>query len=248
MTKIKRWGSVFLCAFLSVVLLTGAFCCRAEETQEKEGVTVLDDAGVLMEEEADWLKDIAKTLSEKSGWSVVVATCKDAGDKPAQTVCEEYFNQYTAGDNGISCLADLDHGELYLATAGTAQQYLTDERLDQILEEARSAAEEEDYAQALYLMLRGAEQNFTEGIPEGAAAEKKDSGILNTIGSLVIVVLAAGGSFVLGRVVRSRSSFGRRNYRRTPGTAAKGGRKPANRSSVHTGAGGRKFGGRGKKF
>ena len=248
MTGIKRCGSSFLCVFLSVILLAGAFYCRAEEAQIPENTAVLDEAMVLMEEEADWLKGIAEDLSEKSGWSVVVATCKDAGGKSAQTVCEEYFNQYTTGDDGISCLVDLDNQELYLATAGTAQQYLTDSRLDKILEDAHAAAEKEDYAQALYLMLHGADQNFAEGIPEGAAAAKEGSGIARTIGSLAAVIVVAGGSFFMGRVVRSRTSIGRRHYRRPMNTAAKGGRKPANRSSVHTGAGGRKFGGRGRKI
>ncbi len=248
MTGIKGLKSVLLCAFFSVILFAGGFCCKAEEAQGQKNATVVDEAAVLMEEEADWLKSIAETLSDKSGWSVVVATCKDAGGKSAQTVCEEFFNQYTAGENGIGCLADLDNRELYLATAGTAQQYLTDERLDQILEEAHAAAEEADYAQALYLMLYGADQNFTKGIPEGVTPEKKDSGWMGNVINLAVLVLAAGGSFVLGKMVRSRSSIGRQRYRRPPNHTAKGGRRPAGKSSVHTGAGGRRFGGRGKKF
>ena len=251
MTGIKRTGTAFLCVFLSVLLLTGALICGAEEVQEKGAVTVTDDAQVLMEEEADWLKSIAEALSEKSGWSVVVATCSDAGGKKAQTVCEENFNRYTAGDDGISCLVDLDNRELYLATAGDALLYLNDSRLDQILEDAHAAAEKEDYAQALYLMLTESEQNYLKGIPEGAKTKGEMSGIASAAGGLAVMILVAGGGLLLGRIVRRRPSARqtgyRRNYRRPPNASAKSSR-PANRSTVRTGAGGRKFGGRGRKF
>lgn len=36
-----------------------------ETGQQNEKVTILDEAGALMEEEADWLESIATELSEK---------------------------------------------------------------------------------------------------------------------------------------------------------------------------------------
>lgn len=253
MTGSKRIGTFFLCVLLSAFLFVEAIHCRAEETQEAGSVTVADDAKVLMEEEADWLKGVAEALAQKSGWNVVVATCSDTGGKNAQTVCEEYFNQYTEGDNGISCLVDLDNQELYLATAGDAQQYLNDSRLDQILEDAHTAAEKEDYTQALYLMLYESDQNFSKGIPEDTNTTDGGFRTNRAAGGIVFLIAAAGGAFWLNRLVKRQSggrqvNHRRRQYRRPPNVAAGSGRKPAGRSSVHTGAGGRKFGGRGKKF
>lgn len=241
-----------VCSVICMCLFLGSSVCRAGETGEKRKVTVADDAKILMEEEADWLEDVAGKLSEKSGWNVVVATCSDAEGKSARTVSEEYFNSFTAGDDGISCLVDLDNRELYLATAGDAQRYLTDSRLDDILEKAHAAAQKEDYAQALYLMLYESEQMYAKGMPEGAAAADKKDGFLGTAGNILLMMVVAGGGFFLGRVIRRRPAAGQPGYRRQPyrrpPAARTNVKRPANRSTVHRGAGGRKFGGRGRKF
>lgn len=47
-----------------------------ETGQQNEKVTILDEAGALMEEEADWLESIATELSEKSGWNISVIAYK----------------------------------------------------------------------------------------------------------------------------------------------------------------------------
>lgn len=159
-----------------LVFLAGAGNIAAEETSEDAAVTVADDAGLLMEEEADWLKSIAEELSQKSGWNVVVATCDDAGGKSAQTVCEDYFNEYTAGNNGISCLVDMDNREIYIATAGMAQYYLNDDTVDYILDEAYEAVSEEDYAQCLYLMVLRSSEAYDDGIPDNATIYNVDTG------------------------------------------------------------------------
>lgn len=248
---------IFLCAAMTVCLFFCALDGMAQETGNGAAVTVLDDANILMEEEADWLKEIAGTLSKASGWNIVVATCSDAGGKTAQTVCEEYFNRYTAGDDGISCLVDLDNRELYLATAGKAQLYLTDARLDEILEKSYAAAEQEDYTQALYLMLYESDQAHTKGIPENVkiAEEPDGMGLVKSLGSLAGSICLAGG--IIWAVARRRPSGGqlptgqtryRRRYYRRPPAARTNVKRPANRSTVHRGAGGRKFGGRGRKF
>lgn len=138
----SKWINYFWCSVICMLLvgLTGSFPCFAETGQRNGNVTIVDEAAVLMEEEADWLKSVAMELSEKSGWNVIVASCQDAGGKTAQTVCEENFNRYTADENGISCLVDLDNHEIYLATAGEAISYLSDDRINRILDEAYQAA------------------------------------------------------------------------------------------------------------
>lgn len=253
MAGIKRIAAALVCAVICLCMFFGGADCWAGEAEKAPGVTVADDANVLMEEEADWLKGIAQALSEKSGWSVVAATCSDAGGKKAQTLCEEYFNKYTTGDDGISCLVDLDNGELYLATAGEAQLYLTDSRLDNILEKAHAAAQKEDYTQALYLMMYESDQAYTRGMPEDVKVTDEGANKPGTIGSIAFMAVAAVGGFILGKIVRGRTKgkragYYRRPYRRPPNAASRRTSRPANRSTVHRGAGGRKFGGRGRKF
>ena len=245
----KKITAFLVSIVIGMCLFFGAVDCRAAQENKEPGVAVADDAEILMEEEADWLKGVAQVLSDKSGWNVVVATCSDAKGKKAQTVCEEYFNQYTAGNDGISCLVDLDNRELYLATAGDAQLYLTDVRLDAILNKAYTAAKEEDYTQALYLMLSESDQAYSKGIPEGVEVQEKEGKKMGRLGSIMFTLVAAMGGYIIGKMIRDRSGAKRPGYRRRPVNAVrKSPPRSANRSTVHRGAGGRKFGGRGKKF
>lgn len=248
--KTGRMGARAVCCLLLLAVLL-AFAqgnnCMAEEGGKREKVTVKDDGALLMEEEADWLKDVAGRLSEKSGFSVVVATCtKDTG-KTAQTTCEEYYNSYADGDDGISCLIDMANREIYLATAGEAIRFLTDDRIDAILEKAQKAVSEEDYAQCLYLMILGADRAYEAG-------EKKKEFPLSRVISVTAAALAVLVFKWFRRrrdgmmydesdpALRSARQIARRSRMRQQGN------RVHTRSRTHIGAGGRKFGGGGRKF
>lgn len=249
--KKRNLGVYAACCVLLAAILLACFArtqdCMAKEGRKKEAVTVKDDGMLLMEEEADWLKDIASGLAEKSGWSIVAATCADAAGKTAQTTCEEYFNSYADGDDGISCLIDMENREIYLATAGEAIRYLTDERIDSILDRAQSAVSGGDYAQCLYLMILGADQAYEAGEGKGKVP-------LSRIVSVISAVLAVlfykwfrgrrGRDFFDGQDEALRSA--RHIARRSRMRQQRSGRPP--RSRTHIGSGGRKFGGGGRKF
>ncbi len=158
-------------------------------------VSVEDTAALLMEEEADWLKDTANQLAQKSGWDVVALTCGDAGGQTAQAVCEEAFRTYASGKDGICCLADTDNGEIVLKAFGSSGRYLDDERVSRILEEAGAPFLEQDYTQCLYLMLLRSDEAYETGMTEGAAAdwktpETKMPGMLLLL-TVVLLALAA---------------------------------------------------------
>ncbi len=275
-----------------------------EETEAAGSGTarVLDDAGVLMEEEADWLKEVAEKLAQKSGWGVVLATCQDADGKTARTVCEEYFNEYGGGDDGVSCLVDLDNREIYIATAGEAIRCISDRRIEEILDSAYVAVSRQDYAQCLYLMTLGAKNAYEAEVSKKAGGDHIEVGLMDyyhpltdeeLLGSFlvaflvgVIVYLVIVGKYRLSMNFEKGDSFQasssiklkverdqlvnqyvtktyippdppepdpprpapprREPYRATisrPST-----NRSSNRSTTHTGAGGRTFGGGGRKF
>ncbi len=257
--------------------------CKAEDAAKEDPVTVQDDAALLMEEEADWLKDTAERLAEKSGWNIIVATCAEASGKTAQQTCEDYFDTYTHSENGISCLIDMANREIYLATAGEAILCLNDDRIDNILDDAFEAVAEQDYAQCLYLMITGADSAYEAGIPDNAKVYDRDTGKTEVYRKLttfeilwaVLAAVLAGGivfSVILGRYRLKwgtyqydfhKSGFFRPGYqkdqlinktvthRRIPKNTNSSANRSAgsrNRSTVHTGSGGRRYGGGGRRF
>lgn len=270
-----------LCFFTAVLFQTTD--CEAKEEQAEDPVTIRDDAALLMEEEADWLKDTAEKLSEKSGWNIIIATCAEATGRTAQQTCEDYFDTYTHGEDGISCLIDMANREIYLATAGEAILCLNDDRIDSILDDAFEAVSEQDYAQCLYLMILGADKAYESGIPDNAKIYDQDTGKTEIYRKLttseilftVLAAIAAGGivfSVILGRYRLKwgtyqydfhKSGFFHLNsqqdrlvnkivtHRHIPKNTNSGANRSSgsrNRSTVHTGSGGRRYGGGGRKF
>ena len=241
-------GSI-ICFLL--VSLAGSFPCLANAGQADGHVTVVDEAAVLMEEEADWLKSVALELAQKTDWNVIVATCQDADGNSAQKVCEKNFNQYTEGDDGISCLVDLDNREIYLATAGEAISYLDDKRINQILDEAYQAVADEDYAQCLYLMLLRAGEWYdlgtasVSGADNGLSLVKTIGGALGTLLVLFIVLVPVTSKRFRRRAAGRPGARRRRIYRNRTVNRSSAGRS---RTTIHRGAGGRRFGGGGRKF
>lgn len=122
-----------------------------ETGQQNEKATVLDEAGALMEEEADWLESIATELSEKSGWNISVITYKDT---------LSYNDEYK---NGLYCAVDTENKSVFLDASGEASEYLDSKRTEAILEEAKKPIKEQDYTQSLYLMLLGADKAYDSG-------------------------------------------------------------------------------------
>ena len=66
-------GSI-ICFLL--VSLAGSFPCLANAGQADGHVTVVDEAAVLMEEEADWLKSVALELDIIKECIVILGTCQ----------------------------------------------------------------------------------------------------------------------------------------------------------------------------
>lgn len=177
-------------------------------------VVVADDAGLLMEEEVDWLEAVAGELAEKSDWNIVVATCENADGESVETVCQGYFNTYTGGDNGIGCLLDVDNREICIVTAGDAQRYLNDNRIESIADEAYEAVFDGDYSECLYLMVLRSGEAYDAGIPKDAESYDEDTGRVITRKELVIltVLLVFVAALAVGRTVGKNFGSGGRKF------------------------------------
>lgn len=167
MKKRKR-ALALACMLLCLAGISPRLARAAEEEalpdeQGKPAARVIDDAGVLMEEEIDWIEEVASDVSETSGWAVVAASCADAGGKSSREACESYLAAYAAGSDGICCLVDTDNGSMEIAATGAAESCLSGFRIRKILKEAGEGFEKEDYAQCFFVMLLGANEAFLKG-------------------------------------------------------------------------------------
>jgi len=105
----------------------------------EKGSLVIDQAGSFSAEEARELEQDAALLGKQYDMDIVIVTTNDAGGKTAQAYADDFFDHhgYGVGDDysGILFLIDYDNREVYISTAGMAVRYLTDYRLESILDD-----------------------------------------------------------------------------------------------------------------
>ncbi|NLY86745.1 MAG: TPM domain-containing protein [Tissierellia bacterium] len=132
---------------------------------------VFDDAGLFSEEERLILEDEASNLSTEYKMDLVIVTTDDAGGKTARQYADDFFDYggFGVGDNydGVLFLIDMDNREAYISTSGIAIRYLTDFRLDRILDKVfDEGLLDGDYFGAAMAFLDGTRSYLEAGISQ----------------------------------------------------------------------------------
>lgn len=187
-------------ACFCLLLFAGARLAGAQETEiDTASVAVIDDASVLMEEEIDWIKEVASDLAEDSGWQVVAATCGDAGSKSSREICEEYFVSYAGEGDGISCLIDTDNQKMELVATGAAKDCFSKRKTRSILQKADEALGKKDYAQCFFLVLLEAREAHARGGQNPLAIAGA---------ALAVALIVAGGAFWFENITKTKKNEG----------------------------------------
>lgn len=206
MRKINRLCPAMLMA-CSVFFLAN-FRINAESLQ----IQVVDDADILYDSEERRLTDMIEELEMSSEWDVMAVSTEDAGGKTAERYAEEWFDQYTTADDGVICLIDMDNREIVIRTFGEAIYYLTDSRIDDILDKAYDGAADGEYFECYESMIEGIKDALQRGIPDGQYTYDEDS--RQVVGAyraekritpgewlLVVVAALAAGGITVGAVI-----------------------------------------------
>jgi uncharacterized protein len=123
---------------LSVVVLILVFVISLTILAYADKALVVDMAGLFSEEEAAKLQQKVEVLGAEYGMDIVIVTISDAEGKSSREYADDYFdyNGYGVGEerDGILLLMDFDNREMYISTSGSGIKYLTDERIERILD------------------------------------------------------------------------------------------------------------------
>ncbi|MDR7855984.1 TPM domain-containing protein [Tissierella sp.] len=163
---------------------------------------VFDDAMLFNEEGIIGLEEKANLLSTSYNMDIIIVTTNDAMGKTSMEYADDFFdyNGFGVGDNfdGILFLIDMDNGEAYISTSGIGIKYLTDERIERVLDDVfDSGLVEGDYYGATLGFLKGTEEYLKAGIPSDQhnyPEEPKEKNRL-TFFDLIISLLGGLGSF-----------------------------------------------------
>ncbi len=158
MRKIRILITVFcLCCGLFTVMNVSAEECY-----------VYDHADILSVQEEEYLKNMLSEREEQWNMNFVVVTTDDAECKSAMEYADDFYDAKFPEDSeedGILYLIDMDNREIYLSTCGKAIRYLTDDRIDRILDEAYEYVAEGDYYGTFVTFIEETEGYLIKGIP-----------------------------------------------------------------------------------
>lgn len=158
MKIVKKW--MILVLFCAVFL--NGFCVSAKET------AVYDQADLLSAEEEEALETLAEDYSTEWQMNFLIVTTEDTEGKTAEDYADDFYDLHfpeNTQEDGVLYLIDMEHREIYLSTSGIAIRYLTDQRIDTLLDDAYGYVSEGDYFGTFESFLEGTVSYLKKGIP-----------------------------------------------------------------------------------
>lgn len=198
MKKALLWCLV--CLVCLVPCSGAALAAEADAAQDAADGYVYDAAGLLTADEISDLNDEIASFMEESGWNVYAVTTDDAQGKSATAYADDFFDEHSPEqEDGVALLIDMDNREITISTCGIAIRYLTDSRIDNILDAAYAKISNGDYNGCMHSMLTGVENYYEKGISEGQYNYDSETGKISryhvlTLGEIFGVLAVAIGA------------------------------------------------------
>jgi uncharacterized protein len=160
---------------------------------------VYDEASLLTKSEIEEIEAEASALSESHNMDIVIVTTEDAQGKSSRAYADDFFDYGGFGVgpdyDGILFLIDMDNREAYISTSGKGIKYLTDERIERVLDEVfDSGLSDGDYYGAVRGFLSGTQRYLEAGIPDNQYIYEERVKSISSID----VIIALGGGIIAG--------------------------------------------------
>lgn len=156
----KIWKTIF-CLLCSVLLLSGMMpsVVKAEEVTGSQAIPsehllgrVVDDAGLLTDDEASELQQKLDEISERQQFDVVVVTVNSLDGKYVQDYADDFYdyNGYGMGTDrdGVLLLISMEDRDWYMTTCGFGITAITDAGREYISEQFLSDLSDGEYLSA----------------------------------------------------------------------------------------------------
>ena len=170
--------------FIAPLLAAGFLFAAAPMALAAESETeqfVFDKADLLTAEEEDELNDLANNLAGNFNMNFVILTTDNAEGKEAEAYADDFYMDngfYDDGkDGGAIYLIDMDNRRVQVETAGDMKvRYITDDRVDGIIDAGYEDVKDGAYATAFEAMLNATVDYIEDGVVDGKYTYDEDTG------------------------------------------------------------------------
>lgn len=175
----KSFGT--LAAILIMIMLLAGTAFAGEQR-------VFDDAGLYSAEEAESLANQVDEFKKLSHMDMVIVTTESTGGKSASQYGEDFYiaGNYGTGDdyNGILLLIDMDNRELWIKTFGAMNRFITDRRVDTMLDHAMEGAVNGDYLASAQAFVKDSTTYYKKGVESGQYNYNEETGEISVYRSI----------------------------------------------------------------
>lgn len=188
--QIRIYCSQGVSAVIIMIILSClmGFAILASESQEvdqaKVKQRVFDQAGLMTQEQGEALEQKAQDLKLQTKMDLVVLTTSDAQGKTAEAFADDFYDQGNFGTgtdhSGALFLIDMDNRQIWISTSGRMIRYLTDERIEQLLDAAYDGVSNADYQRSIEEFLDGTAAFCDDGIEAGQYNYDTKTGRIST--------------------------------------------------------------------
>lgn len=206
---------------LLLLLLLAASCLPVfgEEKQQ-----VFDGASLLDADQAQQLESRVQSLRETYRMNFLLVTTQDAGGKDSEAYADDFCMDqgfYEDEQNGTAVfLIDMDNRSVWISTSRDMQYYLTDNRVQQVIDGGFAALKEGRYAECFVGMLDQTVEFLEAGIPDDQYRYDEETGRVVRYRSIrpfeagiaFLIALAAAGGAAVWVVGRYRMKWGNYEY------------------------------------
>ncbi len=152
-----------------ILLILGLLLVLNTTLIRSNTASVYDQASLFTSDEKLELENQAKAVSDQYDMDVVIVTTDNTSNKSSQVYADDFYEDNNIGRNnssdGILLLIDLDNREVYISTSGAAIKYLSDQRLDNIINQVlENGMADQDYYRASVKFLKSSSDYLSKGV------------------------------------------------------------------------------------
>lgn len=193
------------------LILTALTLFHTGSAMAAEEVRVFDMAGLFTEEEKAFLSQTIDELRNKMDMDAAIVTTEENPDS-AEVYADRFYEEQGLGAgegfDGALLLIDMENGELCISSEGKMLRYLSDARVETILDDMYEYAVDGDFFGASQAFLTDLEICYDNGIGSGQYNYESETGKVSRHRSITwyeaLFALAAagicGGAAVFGVV------------------------------------------------
>lgn len=199
----KQITAMFFAVLLALGSVTSAFAAGYEFN---DYYAIADYADILFDSEIQDLSEKLNDVGAHTGWQIIVHTSTDgvSSSRMESHYNEVYDSNYNYEENSVMFVIDDSSDNRIILTHGSAMEYFTDERMDEIKSRLKPYLNSGDMYGACVEFADTTLEFYNKGIPANGSYNNIDNGTENKFLYVLIhygwifaiVAIVAGGAFV----------------------------------------------------